>query len=313
VCIPGVGGMAQLRRDEFLGCFFGCGYAAVRSGAGVVDRAPRVVSASAARRSRLAAAIWFGVAFILFSIVAAPAIAVSQAPFRLVILDAGHGGKDEGAAGVGGILEKELVLDVAQRLGRRLEAKKLRVLHTRSNDIFVPLEVRTSLANDARGDLFISIHANASTSQRAKGVETYFVSLEASDAAAGKVADRENEALTGGAPASPAPDPFLALLGDMISTDHMAESSAFAKLAQEQLVEMDATRSRGVKQAPFVVLMGVQMPAVLIEIGFLSNGDDADSLRKGSHRDRIAAALADAILEFGRRYDARRGLASATK
>lgn len=254
-------------------------------------------------------------AFSLCALLAIPGVAAAagQAPFRLVILDAGHGGKDEGASGVGGILEKDLVLDVTQRLGRLLEERKLQVVHTRERDDFVPLEVRTSRANDARGDLFISIHANASTIRRAKGVETYFVSLEASDAAAGRVADRENQALTGSGPAAPAPDPFLALLGDMISTDHMAESNAFAKLAQQKLSKVEATESRGVKQAPFVVLMGVQMPAVLIEIGFLSNGDDAGALRKGSYRDRIAGALADAIVEFGKHYDARHGLAAAPR
>jgi N-acetylmuramoyl-L-alanine amidase len=233
-----------------------------------------------------------------------------QAPFKRVIIDAGHGGKDEGATASNGILEKELVLDVSSRLRRLLEARNLKVILTRETDRFVPLEVRTSRANDARGDLFISIHANAANSNTARGIETYFVSLEASDAASRRVAERENEALGRGGPASPQFDPFLALLGDMISTDHMADSSAFAKLAQAELSKVDATSSRGVKQAPFVVLMGVQMPAALIEIGFLSNDRDAASLSKSIHRQRVAEALARAVIAFGKRYDARRGLAS---
>ena len=227
-----------------------------------------------------------------------------------VIIDAGHGGKDEGATASNGILEKELVLDVSSRLRRLLEARKLKVILTRETDHFVPLEVRTSRANDARGDLFISIHANAASSDTARGIETYFVSLEASDAASRRLAERENQALGRGGPASPLFDPFLALLGDMISTDHMADSSAFAKLAQAELSKVDATSSRGVKQAPFVVLMGVQMPAALIEIGFLSNRHDAASLSKSIHRQRVAEALARAVIAFGKRYDARRGLAS---
>ncbi|MFT5694855.1 MAG: N-acetylmuramoyl-L-alanine amidase, partial [Myxococcota bacterium] len=231
------------------------------------------------------------------------------APFTRVVIDAGHGGKDEGATSANGIREKELVLDVAQRLGKLLEREKLSVILTRDSDHFVPLEVRTSRANDARGDLFVSIHANAARVKRARGIETYFVSLEASDAAAGNLADRENEALGQGRAASRAVDPFLALLGDMINTDHMAESNAFAKLAQAELARVDKTSSRGVKQAPFVVLMGVQMPAALIEIGFLSNNDDAASLRNSSHRENIAKALASAVVAFGKRYDARRGLA----
>lgn len=233
-----------------------------------------------------------------------------QAPFSRVIIDAGHGGKDEGATGTNGILEKELVLDVSSRLERLLKAKRLSVVLTRETDRFVPLEVRTSRANDARGDLFVSIHANASSSHKPRGIETYFVSLEASDAASRQVAERENEALGRGGAASAQFDPFLALLGDMISTGHMADSSTFAKLAQAELAEVDSTSSRGVKQAPFVVLMGVQMPAALIEIGFLTNDRDAASLKKSAHRQKVAEALARAVIAFGKRYDARRGLAT---
>jgi N-acetylmuramoyl-L-alanine amidase len=234
----------------------------------------------------------------------------TQTPFARVIIDPGHGGKDEGATGKNGVLEKEIVLDVSRRLGRLLEAKHLDVILTRNADRFVPLEVRTARANDARGDLFVSIHANAASSQRVRGIETFFVSLEASDAASRQVADRENEAFGRGGPAAPQFDPFLALLGDMISTDHLAESNVFAKLAQAELANVDKISSRGVKQAPFVVLMGVQMPAALIEIGFLSNDRDAASLGSSAHRKQIAKALARAVVAFGKRYDARRGLAS---
>ncbi len=233
-----------------------------------------------------------------------------QARFSRVIIDAGHGGKDEGATAANGVLEKELVLDVASRLRRLLEVHQLKVILTRDTDHFVPLEVRTSRANDARGDLFVSIHANAASRRSARGIETFFVSLEASDAASSRLADRENEALGSRGAASLQRDPFLALLGDMISTDHMAESSVFAKLAQAELASVDQISSRGVKQAPFVVLMGVQMPAALIEIGFLSNDRDAESLGTSAHRQRIADALGTAVIAFGKRYDARRGLVS---
>lgn len=247
-------------------------------------------------------------------LLAAPSIAGAevgtQAPFTRVVIDAGHGGKDEGAIGVNGILEKNLVLDVSERLTQLLQAEKLMVILTREKDRFVPLEVRTSRANDARGDLFVSIHANAAKSRKARGIETYFVSLEASDSASSLVAERENQALGSSGPAALAQDPFLALLGDMISTDHMADSNAFAKLAQAELAQIVEESSRGVKQAPFVVLMGVQMPAALIEIGFLSNKEDASSLRNKAHRQQIAEALARAVVAFGKRYDARRGLDS---
>jgi N-acetylmuramoyl-L-alanine amidase len=229
--------------------------------------------------------------------------------FDTVVIDAGHGGEDRGARGAGGLLEKDLVLDVARRLGAALRAQGVRVVQTRDEDRFVSLEERTSAANDARGDLFISIHANAARSRAPRGAETFFAALEASDAAAGEVAARENEAFAPAAPAgSLGSDPFLALLGDLIATEHLAESSDFARFAQARLAATDGTASRGVKQAPFVVLLGVQMPSALVEIGFITNPEDERRLASAARRDGIAAALAQAVLEFGRRYDARRGV-----
>lgn len=283
------------------------------SGMRLLIRRLSVAIAAHTRRTRVFLVLTAVVLGLLFGFVV-PAISETgnQAPFARVIIDPGHGGKDEGATGKNGVLEKEIVLDVSRRLGRLLEAKHLNVILTRNADRFVPLEVRTARANDARGDLFVSIHANAAASQRVRGIETFFVSLEASDAASRRVADRENQAFGRGGPASPQLDPFLALLGDMISTDHLGESNVFAKLAQAELANVDKISSRGVKQAPFVVLMGVQMPAALIEIGFLSNDRDAASLGTSAHRKQIAEALARAVVAFGKRYDARRGLASLT-
>jgi N-acetylmuramoyl-L-alanine amidase len=228
--------------------------------------------------------------------------------FDSVIIDAGHGGKDEGATSPQGLLEKELVLDVTRRLAHRLRDGKLRVVLTRENDVFVPLESRTSLANDARGDLFISIHANSARSAKPRGIETYFVSLEASDETARQVAERENEAFGNEALALSLQDPLAAILGDMAESEHVAESDAFAKLAQAELREALELPSRGVKQAPFVVLMGVRMPATLIEIGFLSNSQDEKILGTNEYRERIAEALAHAVFRYGERYDALRGI-----
>jgi N-acetylmuramoyl-L-alanine amidase len=229
--------------------------------------------------------------------------------FDTVVIDAGHGGEDQGARGAGGLLEKELVLDVARRLGEALRARGLRVVATRDDDRFVSLEERTSLANDAKGDLFVSIHANAARTRTPRGAETFFAALEATDAAAGEVAARENEAFAAPGPdGRPGSDPFLALLGDLIATEHLAESSDFARLAQARLVGADGVTSRGVKQAPFVVLLGVQMPSALVEIGFITNPEDERRLASAGRRERIAASLAEAVLEFGRRYDARRGV-----
>ncbi len=265
-----------------------------------------------ARRFRALATLGLGVGLVLSSIVAAgPGAAGSSDRFDAVIIDAGHGGKDEGAKGGHGLLEKNLVLDVSKRLALRLRRRGLEVHLTRSDDTFVPLEERTARANDARGDLFISIHANSAHSDQPRGIETYFVSLEASDASARRVAEIENRALGRGAAAAVAADPFVALLGDMIATDHMDDSSAFAKLAQAELRDVGKVPSRGVKQAPFVVLMGVQMPAALIEIGFMSNSRDVGELSTDAYRDQISEALARAVFAFQKRYDARRGIAAS--
>ncbi len=231
--------------------------------------------------------------------------------FDLVVVDAGHGGDDEGARGTRGLLEKELVLDVAQRLGERLARRGVKVVYTRDRDVFVPLETRNSIANDARADLFVSIHANASRSEKPSGVETYFASLDASDEAARKLAERENSAFGAAGIAPSERDPLLALLGDMIATEHLLESDEFARLAHEELMAIDGLSSRGVKQAPFVVLMGVQMPASLVEIGFLTNPDDEKALRRSPKRAAIADALTEAVMAFAARYDARRGVRSA--
>ncbi|UCE85483.1 MAG: N-acetylmuramoyl-L-alanine amidase [Deltaproteobacteria bacterium] len=229
--------------------------------------------------------------------------------FDTVVIDPGHGGEDRGAQGPGGLNEKEVVLAVARRLGARLQAAGLDVVLTRNSDRTLSLEQRTSIANDARADLFLSIHANSAHVSSARGAEIYFVSLEATDDQAELVAQRENEAFGMLArTADGARDPLFEILADLIATEHLKESNEFARLAEKALANGSGSPSRGVKQAPFVVLMGVQMPASLIEIGFLSNASEERTLRSEAQRDRIAAAIAAAVLEFGRRFDARRGV-----
>ncbi len=251
---------------------------------------------------------WLAVAVVLPIGMPAVSAEPSRDHFDSVVIDAGHGGEDHGARGPRGLVEKDLVLDVCNRLAERLDAAGLRVTLTRGSDEFVPLEVRTSVANDARADLFVSIHANSAATDKPRGIETYFVSLESSDDMARQVAARENQALTRDSAATTRNDPLMALLGDMIATEHVIESSEFAKLVQGELADLGTGSTRGVKQAPFVVLMGVQMPASLIEIGFLSNPNEEKALRRGRYRDAIVEAVARAILAFGKRYDARRGV-----
>jgi N-acetylmuramoyl-L-alanine amidase len=245
---------------------------------------------------------------------AAPPASAAELPerFDTVVIDAGHGGDDQGARGPRGLLEKDIVLDVARRLAEKLRSAGIRVVLTRDGDRFVGLEERTSLANDARADLFVSIHANGSDARAARGVETFFVSLDASDEAARRLAAAENEAFEqAGKPAQTGADPLLAILGDMIATEHLVDSQEFARLVLGQLLSSDRAVSRGVKQAPFVVLMGVQMPAALVEIGFITNAREEQALAAPGERERIATGIAGAVREFGRRFDARRGGSAA--
>lgn len=225
-----------------------------------------------------------------------------------VVIDAGHGGEDEGARGPGGLVEKEIALEVAMRLAERLRQRGLQVVLTRDRDVAVPLQERTRIANEAGGDLFVSIHVNAAPSRAARGIETFFLSLEASDEASSLVATRENEAFGPSVSAAgPHADPVAAILGDLVSTEHLADSNEFARLSRARLAEVDAVPSRGVKQAPFVVLMGVQMPAALLEIGFITHPKEARRLADPEHQDALADAIAAAVVEFEQRYDARRG------
>ena len=261
---------------------------------------------------RRTARAWAALAACALVAPATPTTAATPDRFDTVVIDAGHGGDDHGAEGPHGLLEKDLTLDVARRLARRLEQRGVQVVLSRREDRFVGLEERTRVANDARADLFLSIHANGAEARAARGVETYFASLEATDEASKRLAIEENEAFGGAAaPALAGTDPLAAILGDMIATEHLVESQEFARLALGQLAAGDGAHSRGVKQAPFVVLMGVQMPAALVEIGFITNAREEAILAQAAERERIAGGLALAVDEFARRFDARRGSAPA--
>lgn len=239
--------------------------------------------------------------------------AVPAERFDTVVIDPGHGGEDQGARGRNGTHEKDVVLRVALGLASRLEARGLRVVMTRKRDGFVSLERRNAIANDARGDLFLSIHANAAEDAEVQGTETYFLALDASDEAAAAVAQRENRSGRGKSEASieAMDDPFIALLGDLISTEYLQESNELARLVQAELARVPELPSRGVKQALFVVLSGVQMPAALAEIGFMTSPEDERTLASGAGRKRVIDALDRAVQAFGQRYDARRGGAPA--
>ena len=237
----------------------------------------------------------------------------SREHFVRVMIDPGHGGEDRGARGSGGLVEKDLVLDVSKRLARLLEKQGLEALLTRTDDQFVSLEKRSAVANEAGADLFVSIHANAAATPAPRGVETFFLSLEASDEASSRLAARENASFRAARPLKRGKDPLDSLLRDMSSNESMRESDRFAKLADRELSRLGPAPSRGVKQAPFRVLMGTQMPSVLVEIGFMSNPTEESALRDARRREAIATALARAVVAFGKQHNARRGRTAALR
>lgn len=207
-----------------------------------------------------------------------------------IVLDPGHGGHDTGTIGPNGLEEKDLVLDVAQRLGALIE-KRLgsEVIYTRTDDTFIPLERRTEIANEAKADLFLSIHANSSPLRSADGVETYYLNFTTSRTAL-EVAAREN------AGSQKNIFELQDLLEKIALKDKVEESREFATRIQSSLYSMSVrtnphSRDRGVKKAPFVVLIGASMPSVLAEIGFISNAHDESIMRREEYRDRIAEAL----------------------
>jgi N-acetylmuramoyl-L-alanine amidase len=213
-----------------------------------------------------------------------------------IVIDPGHGGHDPGAKG-NGLTEADLVLDIALRLEKALaQVPGVEVVLTRRTDEFVPLQERTAIANREGADLFLSIHANASTSRQARGVETYFLNF-ATNPSAEAIAARENAGSDQAMAALPK------LLNTIALNNKLDESRDLATMVQRALMEKlrpadKNIRDLGVKQAPFVVLIGAAMPSVLAEVSFLTNAQDSRLLKNGNHRQRIADALFAAIRRY---------------
>jgi N-acetylmuramoyl-L-alanine amidase len=226
-----------------------------------------------------------------------------QPGIRTIVIDPGHGGVETGAIGTSGTAEKDLTLVLAQALKRRLEARlPVRVVLTRDEDADLPLDTRAALANQLKGDLFVSLHLNSSVGNGAHGAETYFLSMQASDAAAASAAAAENApssavAAGEGSGGDPLYDLQL-ILWDLAQSHHLAESQRLAGLIQEELNTTLSLRDRGVRQAPFRVLMGAAMPAVLVELGFLSNPQEEARLQNPAYRAELVEALVRAITRY---------------
>jgi N-acetylmuramoyl-L-alanine amidase len=217
---------------------------------------------------------------------------------RTIVIDPGHGGEEVGAKGASGSLEKDVSLAIARKLRAEIVNGGLSAFLTRDRDALVSLDERAAVANNYKADLFVSIHANASRARGARGSEVYFLSYQASDDESRRIAQAE-----GAAEPSPSVTPgsdLALILWDMAQAEHLEESSALASRVQEELAVVTGSEGRGVKQAPFRVLVGASMPAVLVEVAFISNPEEEKLLNSDAYQSKIAAAVARGIQRYRR-------------
>ena len=237
---------------------------------------------------------------------------------RLIVVDAGHGGVDNGMTGPIGtgprIVEKNVTLAVARYLAQELRSQGVDVLMTRTTDTLIALSDRGRIANRNKGDLFVSVHVNATGSRtsagaRERGYETYFLA-EAKTEEASRVERMENEAVKFETGANaPKGDPLSFIINDMAQNEHLRESNDLAETIQDGFRSFHPGKDRGVQQANFAVLRGSYMPAVLVEIGFGTNPTEARFLLDPDNQREIAASIARSVMEYISHYDARVGAA----
>jgi len=230
--------------------------------------------------------------------------AAENNPIDVIVLDPGHGGEDTGAKGPGGVLEKDVVLEISKKAAAWLRQDGFKVILTREEDVFIPLGERTALANQKGADLFISIHANAAKRKQASGSETYFLSQAKNDEARA-VAALENASLRFERPEIEveSTDDLDFILLDLVQSEFLKESQNLAALIQDKLERHLPIPNRGVDQAGFFVLNKAYMPAVLVETAFISNSNEAKLLRKDSFQEKLARAIAEAVAQFKQKYE----------
>ena len=218
--------------------------------------------------------------------------------FKTIVIDAGHGGKDPGAVGYRGTKEKDIALDVAKRLEKKLAKNmNVKIVMTRDEDIFLRLSERTKIANESNGSLFISIHTNAAEDRRASGFETFLIGQNKNEAAV-RVASRENAVLElEGSTGKKLTDEDL-IKATIAQSAFASKSEQFASLVQKEIKKRVQSKDRGVKQAGFYVLMGASMPNVLVELGFISNPSEEKKLRSPQYRDQLATAIYRAVEQY---------------
>jgi N-acetylmuramoyl-L-alanine amidase len=231
---------------------------------------------------------------------------IDQPGIHTIVIDPGHGGTQVGAIGPAGLMEKDATLTICRKLADALSAKlKTRVVLTRTEDALVSLDQRTAIANQYKADLFLSVHMNAAVVKGAKGAETYFLSLEASDELAKKAAETENAAShTAAANASD----LKLILWDLAQQEYINESSRLAQDIQEEMNRISGVTNRGVKQAPFKVLVGATMPAALVEVAFITNPDEENRIKSDEFQKTVVDALTSAIERYKTDYETRIGV-----
>jgi N-acetylmuramoyl-L-alanine amidase len=227
---------------------------------------------------------------------APPALPIPTTAVRAVVIDPGHGGEEPGAQGPRGTLEKEITLSIARRLRTVIESRLgLQVLLTREDDRTMTLDERTAFANNHKADVFFSIHANAAVRPAMKGAEVYYLSVERADAEVRRAAETESAVLPALGGGSRSID---LILWETAQTRHLEESSGLAGFVEQALRGKVDMSPRAVQQAPFHVLVGANMPAVLVEVGYLSNPDQETVLGSSDYQNRIADALFEALVRF---------------
>ena len=223
---------------------------------------------------------------------------------RTIVIDPGHGAKDVGAIGPGGLLEKDITLAVSRKLAASLaKATGARIVMTREDDTLISLDQRTAIANQYKADLFLSVHMNAAVTKGAKGSETYYLSLEASDELAKKAAETENTTASNDAASD-----LKLILWDLAQQAYIDESSRFAQAIQEEMNAATSVANRGVKQAPFKVLVGATMPAALVEVGFITNAEEEAKLQSEEFQNLMVDALTRAVQRYKTDYETRIGV-----
>ena len=218
--------------------------------------------------------------------------------FKTIVIDAGHGGKDPGAVGYRGTKEKDIALDVAKRLEKKLSKNmNVKIIMTRDEDVFLRLSERTKIANESNGNLFISIHTNAAEDRRASGFETFLIGPNKNEAAV-RVAARENAVLElEGTTGKKLTNEDL-IQATIAQSAFASKSEQFASMVQKEIKKRVQSKDRGVKQAVFYVLMGASMPNVLVELGFISNPTEEKKLRSHQYRDQLATAIYRAVEQY---------------